>query len=130
MSARSHRSGRAAEGAAAQALAAAGYTVVESNWRTRGAEIDHVCRDDLGFVFVEVRARGPDGPEPSATIGRDKAGHLLRGGRAWLAAHGRADADWRCVVVAVDLDADGRPVATTILEDPFRHLPEYHDGRL
>ncbi len=125
-----HRRGRVAEGAAAQALTAAGYSVVESNWRTQGAEIDHVCRDDQGFVFVEVRARGPDGPEPSSTISRSKASLLLRGARAWLAAHGRAAADWRCVVVAVDLDATGRPISTSILEDPFRHLPEYHDGRL
>jgi putative endonuclease len=124
----SHVRGRAAEAAARRALAAAGFTIIESNFRVRGAEVDVVCRDDVGPVFAEVRARQDGAIEPSATITRPKFRALLRGARAWLARHDQGRSDWRFVVVAVTLDADGHPVATEIIEDPFAHLPEYHHG--
>lgn len=124
----SHLRGREAEAAARGALSAAGFTIIESNFRVRGAEIDVVCRDDAGLVFVEVRARQEGGQEPSATIMPPKFRMMMRGARAWLARHHQPDADWRFVVVAVSLDEDGRPIATEIIEDPFAHLPEFHRG--
>lgn len=124
----SHVRGVAAERAARDALEAAGFTVIESNWRIRGAEIDHICRDDHGLAFVEVRARSQGAVEPSATVTVRKMQTLLRGARFWLSRHGQAGADWRLIVVAVDLDDTGRPVATAIIEDPFLHVPEFHDG--
>ena len=130
MTSLSHERGRIAEAAARHALEAAGYGVIESNYRVRGAELDHVARDDEGFVFVEVRARGPGDIEPSATLGRNKLRAFLRGARHWLARRGHAAAPWRLAVVSVDLDEAGRPVATTIIDDPCAHLPEYHDGQL
>ena len=120
--------GRAAEQAAQQALSAAGFTVIESNFRVRGAELDVVCRDDSGLVFVEVRARSPSDVEPSSTILAPKFRTMLRGARAWLARHRAADTPWRFLVVSVVLDPAGRPVSTEIIEDPFAHLPEYHRG--
>jgi putative endonuclease len=123
-----HARGRAAEEAARGALTAAGFTVIESNFRVRGAELDVICRDDQGLVFAEVRSRSDDAVEPSATIGGPKLRHLLRGARAWLARHGLPPHDWRFVVVAVTLSPDGRPIATEIIEDPFAHMPEYHRG--
>jgi len=124
---RSHDRGRAAEAAAQDALTAAGFRVIETNFRVTGAELDVVCRDDESLVFVEVRARGPGSVEPSASIDGRKLRHLMRGARAWLARHDSRQ-DWRFVVVAVGLDGQGRPVATEIIEDPFAHLPEYHRG--
>jgi putative endonuclease len=124
----SHLRGRAAEEAARGALSAAGFTIIESNFRVRGAELDVVCRDDSSLVFVEVKAR-QDGPqEPSATITPPKFRMMMRGAQAWLARHHQPGADWRFVVVAVTLDEDGHPIATEIIEDPFAHLPEYHRG--
>ena len=120
--------GRAAEQAAQLALAAAGFTVIESNYRVRGAELDVVCRDDAGLVFVEVRARAASELEPSATILAPKFRTMLRGARAWLARHQAADSPWRFLVVSVVLDAAGRAVSTEIIEDPFAHLPEFHRG--
>ncbi len=124
----SYARGQAAEAAACRALADAGFTVIESNFRVRGAEIDAVCRDDEGLVFAEVRARQLGPVEPSGTITRTKFHRLLRGARAWLARHDQPRADWRFLVVAVTLDETGRAVATEIIEDPFAHLPEYHRG--
>lgn len=120
--------GRAAEEAARDALSAAGFVVIESNFRVHGAEIDVVCRDPDGLVFAEVRARAAGPVEPSATIGGRKLQRLLRGARAWLVRHRQEGADWRFVVVGVTLDEEGRPVATEIFEDPFSHRPEYHHG--
>src|SRR6185436_11262346 len=96
--------GRVAEAAARDALASAGFTVIESNFRVRGAELDVVCRDDAGLAFVEVRARAPSDVEPSATILAPKFRTMLRGARAWLARHRVSEASWRFVVVAVILD--------------------------
>lgn len=128
MAASSHARGRVAEAAAVDALTAAGYRVIETNFRVVGAELDVVCRDADGVVFVEVRGRGLGALEPSASIDRRKFRHLLRGARAWLSRHVDAGSLWRFVVVSVDLDALGRPVSTEIIEDPFAHLPEYHRG--
>jgi len=128
MAAPSHRRGRDAEAAARDALVSAGFTVIESNFRVRGAELDVVTRDDAGLAFVEVRARQEGAEEPSSTITRAKFHTLMRGARAWLARHDRGRAAWRFVVVSVLLDPAGRPVSTEIIEDPFAHLPEYHRG--
>ncbi len=128
MPGRSHVLGRAAEDAARNVLQAAGFTVIESNFRVRGAEVDIVCRDDQGIVFAEVRARQEGTIEPSATITRSKFHLMLRGARAWLARHAQPSVDWRFVIVAATLDPSGRIVATEIIEDPFAHLPEFHHG--
>lgn len=124
----SHARGRRAEEAACAALSAAGYRVLESNYRVVGAELDVICRDDEGLAFVEVRARGPGPVEPSATVDARKFRRLLRGARSWLVRHRCTEADWRFVVVAVRLDTGGRPIGSEIIEDPFAHLPEYHHG--
>ena len=124
----SHARGRAAEEAAQHALAAAGYRIIECNFRVHGSELDVVCRDAEGLVFVEVRARGPGPVEPSATITPTKWRRLLRGARIWLVRHGQEQGPWRFVVVSVNLDEEGHPVATEIIEEPFAHLPEYHHG--
>jgi putative endonuclease len=123
-----HLRGRAAEEAARRALEAAGYRVLESNWCTRGAELDVVARDGEGLVFAEVRALQAGPHEPSASIDRTKLRRLLRGARAWLVARGCQQEAWRFVVVAVTLSPEGHAVATEIIEDPFLHIPEFHHG--
>lgn len=128
MSGAAHVRGRAAEEAARRALDAAGYRVLESNWRTRGAELDIVARDGDGLVFAEVRALAAGPHEPSASIDGRKFRHLLRGARGWLAARGCQHETWRFVVVAVTLGHDGSIASTEIIEDPFAHLPEFHRG--
>jgi putative endonuclease len=124
----SYERGRSAEASAQQALAAAGFRIIESNYRVLGAELDVVCRDDQSLAFVEVRGRGPGATAPSATVGSAKLKFLMRGVRAWLGKHGQATADWRFLVVEVSLDTSGHPIATEIIEDPFVHLPEFHRG--
>lgn len=49
--------GAAAEEAAVRYLMAAGYTIVDRNWRCRSGELDIVAEDKSGLVVVEVRSR-------------------------------------------------------------------------
>ncbi|MBP2684493.1 MAG: hypothetical protein H6Q79_2532 [Deltaproteobacteria bacterium] len=62
--------GNAAEERACRHLEAAGCSIVERNYRTKGGEIDIVARKGDLLVFVEVRSRGDAGfgtPEESVT---------------------------------------------------------------
>ena len=49
--------GASAEAAAAEALVAAGYQVVEQNWTCDAGELDIIARHGDVLVFVEVRSR-------------------------------------------------------------------------
>lgn len=49
--------GKLGEDCAAKFLEAAGYTIVERNFRIRSAEIDIIAQLDNVIVFVEVKAR-------------------------------------------------------------------------
>lgn len=49
--------GRAGEEYAYQYLEKLGYKIVERNYQTRYGEIDLICRDDKGLVFVEVKTK-------------------------------------------------------------------------
>ncbi len=49
--------GRTGEQMAADHLAAAGYTILETNYTTRFAEIDIIAATEDSLVFVEVKTR-------------------------------------------------------------------------
>jgi uncharacterized protein (TIGR00252 family) len=52
--------GREAENAAANWLEMNGFTVIDTNWRTRWCEIDIIARKGAVIFFVEVRYRKSD----------------------------------------------------------------------
>lgn len=87
---------------AERALQKRGWRIVERNARTRYGEIDLVCHDGVGFVFVEVKARRASSFVPAAeAVGPRKLERLARLSEAWLALHGRRAAAWRIVIFAV-----------------------------
>jgi putative endonuclease len=49
--------GRRGEEAAATYLERVGFTVLDTNWRTRAGEVDIVARDGDTLVLVEVKTR-------------------------------------------------------------------------
>jgi len=108
------------------ALRRRGWRVLERNARLRGGELDVVAHDGEAFVFVEVRARLADTTDPSATVDARKLGRLLGGARQWLANAGCDTRPWRLVVASVTLSRSGEVLAITWIDDPFRHLPEFH----
>lgn len=85
--------------------------VVGRNERTRFGEIDLVCRDREGYVFVEVKTRRAGSFVAAAeAVDRRKLGRLARLGAGWLALHGERDARWRVVIAALTVGEDGTRV--------------------
>lgn len=84
--ARSAALGRAAEETVAARYEAAGYAVLERNWRCSLGEIDLVCRRGRLLVLCEVKARSSDrfGTGLEA-VRRDKVARLRRLGACYLA---------------------------------------------
>jgi len=71
--------GLAGERAAEIELARCGLRVVARNQRTRFGEIDLVCRDRDGYVFVEVKTRTAGSFVAAAeAVDRRKLGRLAR----------------------------------------------------
>jgi putative endonuclease len=94
--------GRFGERLAEKALRERGWAIVARNARTRYGEIDLVCHDGKGFVFIEVKTR-KQGSFVSAVeaCGPQKLHKLVRLSEAWLALHGSRDAAWRPAVMAI-----------------------------
>lgn len=81
--------GAAAEAAAARLLEKHGLSVIARNFRVKGGEIDLVCHDGDGIVFVEVRLRTRgDFGGAAASITATKQQRLILAARHWLARHG------------------------------------------
>jgi putative endonuclease len=103
--------GVAGERAAEAELARRGLRVVARNVRTRFGEIDLVCRDGRGYVFVEVKTRRAGSFVAAAeAVDRRKLGRLARLGAGWLAVRGERGARWRVVVAALTVGVDGTRV--------------------
>src|SRR5437773_11661094 len=82
--------------------------VVARSQRTRFGEIDLVCRDADGYVFVEVKTRSAGSFVAAAeAVDRRKLGRLARLGAGWLAMRGARDARWRGVGAALPVGGGG-----------------------
>src|SRR5690349_120053 len=94
--------GAAAERDAASFLTAAGYRIVECNFRCKAGELDIIARDGEVLVFVEVRSRS-DGDHGDAIemIGRGKQRRVARVARHYLAAAAPVFEHCRFDVVAI-----------------------------
>jgi putative endonuclease len=110
--------GRDGERWAADLLRRHGYRVVGAGFRTRGGEIDLVCRRGDRLLLVEVKTRGSDRwGRPEAAVGAVKQARLRR-----AAADYRRLNAWRgeiaYAIVAITLDGSGEP-RLELLEDAF-----------
>lgn len=105
--------GRLGERAAATHLEAAGYEIVDANYRTRYGEIDLVAVDSSHIVFCEVKTRvagGRGGPAgPLDAIGSGKRRRLRFLAMQWLAA--RSPSPARPVRSQLRFDAIGVTVS-------------------
>jgi len=103
--------GNSGEHLAERALAKHGLRAVARNARTRWGEIDLVCRDATGYVFVEVKTRRASSFVAAIEAAdRRKRLRLARLAEAWLAARGERDALWRLGLAAVTVDRAGTRV--------------------
>jgi putative endonuclease len=91
-----------AEQTAAELLLAAGYEIVERNFRCRAGELDIVARDGDLLVFVEVRSRSDGAHGDAVEMVRDgKRRQVIRVARYYLAAAVPAFERCRFDVVAI-----------------------------
>ncbi|MCK6549005.1 YraN family protein [Myxococcota bacterium] len=114
------RWGAAQEKLAEEALAHAGYTVLDRNWRGGGGEVDLVAWKGGTLCFVEVRARSTAAfGSPAGTVGPAKQRRVIRAASAYLM---RFRPGTRPMVRfdVVSIVADGRsPAKIELLENAF-----------
>ena len=85
--------------------------VVARNQRTRFGEIDLVCREGDGYVFVEVKTRSAGSFVAAVeSVDRRNLGRLALLAAGWLAMRGERDARWRVVIAALTVGVDGTRV--------------------
>ncbi len=49
-----------------------GAAILARNWRGGGGELDLVAREDDTLVFIEVKTRNPDDPDPLSAVRDDR----------------------------------------------------------
>ncbi len=102
--------GRRAEQAARAYLVRLGYTVRETNFRTRFGEVDIIAEKDGWLVFVEVRARRAGSlVSPAESLGPRKLGRLLKAALEYGAIRPDLPPRMRFDLIGVELDRAGRP---------------------
>jgi putative endonuclease len=120
---RRRASGQAAEQAAASLLERLGHQVLARNLRLGRLEVDVLSSDpaDGSIVLTEVKARRAGRHAPELRIDRRKRLHLETAARMLLRRPEFRRRPIRFDVVAVTLDAEGRP-------DSLRHVPRAFDA--
>ncbi len=108
-------------------LLAAGYSVLERNFRTRYGELDLIACSEHALVFCEVKTRvcgsrgGPAGPLDA--IGPKKRHRLRLMAAQWLAARAGeerpARATLRFDAIGVTITPGGRLAALEHVENAF-----------
>ncbi len=94
--------GRYGEDVAVAHVLAAGWTVLDRNWRCRQGELDLVALDGSELVAVEVKTRrSQQYGHPAQAVTREKLARLRRLTALWLAAHDLHPASVRLDVIAV-----------------------------
>jgi putative endonuclease len=108
--------GAAGEEAVARWYAAAGYDVIDRNWRCRAGEIDLVLARDRVLVFCEVKTRRSTAfgvPAEAVTVTKQRRLRTLA--MQWLDAHPRSrTGTLRFDVASVLATRDGPPVIEVI----------------
>lgn len=97
--------GRRGEALAERFLTSQGYTVLQRRYRRRGGEIDLICQEGDGLVFVEVKARTSTRyGTPAEAVDRRKQTALTQTALAYMQQMQRQDVPCRFDVIEVNLD--------------------------
>jgi len=95
-----------------------GYHILETNYRCPEGEIDIIARLGDTLVFLEVRtkkSRTFGTPEESITPA--KMEKLRAVSEHYRQTHDNLPASWRIDVVAMELDARGKPTRISLIEN-------------
>jgi putative endonuclease len=118
------RLGDAGEALVARWYEAAGFTVVDRNWRCREGELDLVCAGGRGrdalLVFCEVKTRSSTAfGSPLEAVTPTKARRIRALARAWLAERGGGGAPHLRFDVASVLALRGTAPVVEVVEGAF-----------
>jgi putative endonuclease len=116
---RRRRLGDAGEDAVAAWYQAAGYRVIERNWRCRAGELDVVVTIGDTLVFCEVKTRASTRfgvPVEAVTEAKQRRLRMLAA--RWLAEHNVRRRSLRFDVASVMRGTDGQ-LSVEVLEDAF-----------
>jgi len=103
--------GALGEEVAANFLIAAGYRILERNFRCKGGEVDVIARDpiDKSLVFIEVKARrGLSYGVPQLAVTPFKQRQISKAALTWLSKNLLHDTNARFDVIAILLHTDGQ----------------------
>ena len=103
------------ENRAARYLRERGYKILIRNFRCPVGEIDIIARDGRTLVFVEVKTRTADDPQPEDQVNATKQHQITKAGKYYLSRYGVPQPPSRFDVIAV-VWPDGR-------EPQIRHTP-------
>jgi len=110
--------GNRGEHLAAEFLRRWGYTILETNFRCPGGEIDIVAKDKDCLVFVEVRSKhGQAFGTPEESITRAKKDKLRLTAFQYLDQHNCLNDSWRIDFVAVEMDGNDNAARIEIFEN-------------
>jgi putative endonuclease len=101
-----HRAGFAAEAQVADHFLRAGLPVRERRWRGPGGEIDLICGDETGLVFVEVK-KGRDHASALARVTARQLDRIRASAEAYVARMPRGSLTNMRIDLAL-VDAAGR----------------------
>lgn len=119
-----NRTGTEGEQLACRFLEAAGFEVLERNWKHGKLEIDIVARHEQQLVFVEVKTRSSNQHgEPEEAVKKGKRGKLIKAANAYIQLTG-CDLAARFDIVSVILHPSGKPYIHHI---PEAFYPTVHD---
>ena len=112
------RLGALGETVARKRLEAAGYRILETNYRARAGEIDLVAEDGPTLVFVEVRTRSVESlGSPEESLTPRKRSHMAAAAQQYLQAKRAYHRDWRIDLAAVVLTHQGRLLRFNVIQN-------------
>ena len=118
MTNRRQQLGRRGEAIAARHLEANGHGILETNFRTRGGEIDIVARKDGVIVFVEVRTKsGSSFGSPEDSLTPVKRSRLVAVAEEYLQTTGDENAEWRIDLCALEMNSRGALLRLDVIEN-------------
>ena len=116
---RCHKLGKEGEAFAVEFLAARGYVILKTNYRTKVGEIDVVAREGEVICFIEVKTRQDDGWDAFEAVDKRKQYKIRRVAQQFLLDEFKTeDVPARFDVLGIRSQVDGT-LEAELLKDAF-----------
>jgi putative endonuclease len=98
------------ENVAARYLRNEGFKIIIRNFRCEMGEIDIIAREGKTLVFVEVKTRAYDDPQPEEQVNLFKQQQLTKAAKLYLSRYGQPQPPARFDVVAIVWPTNREPI--------------------